>query len=117
MEIRPPAAPPPPSAMRPIWKIERDLAANAVSVTTGMTNTIPLPQGGTMGIDHAVVAKVSEARPDTASVSGDTTMTIDLRDVGKIKVHTESLVTQTGLMLTGRITMDGKSIFEKRWTR
>jgi hypothetical protein len=82
-----------------------------------MTNTIPLPQGGTMGIDHAVVAKVSEARPDTASVSGDTTMTIDLRDVGKIKVHTESLVTQTGLMLTGRITMDGKSIFEKRWTR
>jgi uncharacterized protein len=117
MEIRPPAAPPPPAAMRPIWKIERDLAANAVSVTTGMTNTIPLPQGGTMGIDHAVVAKVSEARPDTASVSGDTTMTIDLRDVGKIKVHTESLVTQTGLMLTGRITMDGKSIFEKRWMR
>ncbi len=117
MEIRPPVAPPPPSPMRPIWKIERDLAAGAVSVSTGMTNTIPLPQGGTMNIDHCVVAKVSDARPDTASVGGDTTMTIDLHHVGCIKVHTESFVTQTGLMLTGRITMDDKPIFEKRWTR
>ena len=91
MEIRPPAAPPPPSAMRPIWKIERDLAAGAVSVSTGMTNRIPLPQGGTMNIDHCVVAKVSEARPDTASVGGDTTMTIDLHHVGCIKVHTRKL--------------------------
>jgi hypothetical protein len=117
MEIRTPAAPPPPSPMRSIWRIERDLAANAVSVTTGMTNRIPLPQGGTMHIDHSVVAKVSEARPDTASVAGDTTMTIDLRHVGSIKVHTESLVTQTGLTLSGRVTMDDKLIFEKRWTR
>ena len=117
MEIRPPAAPPPPSPMRPIWKIERDLAAGAVSVSTGMTNTIPLPQGGTMNIDHCVVARVSEARPDTASVGGDTTMTIDLHHVGGIEVQTQSLVTQTGLMLSGRVTMDGKLIFEKRWTR
>jgi putative CocE/NonD family hydrolase len=117
MEIRPPVAPPPSSAMRPIWKIERDLAAGAVSVSTGMTNRIPLPQGGVMNIDHCVVAKVSEARPDTASVGGDTTMTIDLHHVGCIKVHTESFVTQTGLMLTGRVTMDEKPIFERRWTR
>jgi putative CocE/NonD family hydrolase len=117
MQIRLPAAPPPPSAMRPLWKIERDLVANAVTVTTGQTNTIPLPQGGEMSIDHRVTAKVSEARPDTAAVVGDTTMAIDLHNVGSIKVHTQSLVTQTGLTLSGRVTMDNHLIFEKRWSK
>jgi hypothetical protein len=117
MEIRPPAATPPPSPRRPVWKIERDLVANAVAVTTGETNSIALPQGGSMNIEHTAIAKVREARPDTASIHGDTTMTIDLHDVGSIKVHTESLVTQTGLSLSGRVTMDDKLIFEKRWTR
>ena len=112
-----PAATPPPSAMRPLWKIERDLAANTVSVTTGMTNSISVPQGGTMSIDHSVTAKVSEARPDTASVRGDTTMTIDLHNVGSIKVHTQSLVTQTGMSLSARVTMDDQLIFEKRWIK
>jgi len=117
MEIRPPAAPPPPSAMHPIWKIERDLAANAVTVTTGETNTIALPQGGAMSIDHVAIAKVSEARPDAASVQGDTTMAIDLHGIGKIKVHTQSRVTQTGLLLNAIVTLDDKTIFEKRWVR
>ncbi len=117
MEIRPPAASPVPSALRPVWKIERDLVANAVTVTTGETNSIALSQGGTMSIDHTVAAKVSEARPDAASVHSDTTMTIDLHHVGTIKVHTQSLVTQTGLSLSGRVTMDDKLIFEKRWTK
>jgi uncharacterized protein len=117
MEIRPPAAPPPPSPMRPRWKIERDLAANAVSVTTGMTNRIPLPQGGLMSIDHTVVAKVSEARPDTASVHGDTIMEIALDNLGKVKVHTQSLVTQSGMLLSGVVSMDDKVLFEKRWTK
>jgi putative CocE/NonD family hydrolase len=117
MEIRPPATVPPPSPRRPVWKIERDLVANAVTVTTGETNSIALPQGGSMNIVHAAVAKVREARPDTASVQGDTTMTIDLHDVGSIRVHTESMVTQTGLALSGRVTLDDKLIYEKRWTR
>jgi putative CocE/NonD family hydrolase len=117
MEIRPPAAPPPPSTMRPIWKIERDLAANAVTVTTGETNTIALPQGGAMSIDHVAVAKVSEARPDAASVQGNTTMAIDLHGIGNIKVHTQSRVTQTGLLLNATVSMDDKVIFEKRWIK
>jgi len=117
MEIRPPATTPAPSSMRPIWKIERDLVADAVTVTTGETNNFALPQGGRMSIDHTVTAKVSEARPDAAAVQGDTTMEIELNNVGKIKVHTQSWVTQTGLLLIGSITMDDKLIFEKRWTK
>ena len=107
----------PPSALQPIWKIERDLAANAVTVTTGETNTIALPQGGSMSIDHIAVAKVSDARPDAASVQGDTTMAIDLHGIGTIKVHTQSRVTQTGLLLNATVTMDGKTLFERRWTK
>jgi hypothetical protein len=117
MEIRPPAAEPPAPAMRPIWKIERDLASNAVSVTTGESNVIALPQGGSMSIDHVAVAKVSKARPDAASVHGDTTMKVELHNIGIIKVHTQSWVTQTGMSLNAAVTMDGKTIFEKRWTK
>jgi len=117
MEIRTPSMTPAPTVRRPVWKIERDLVANAVTVTTGETNSIALPQGGRMNIEHTAVAKVSEERPDTASVHGDTTMKIDLHNVGSIEVRTQSLVTQTGLSLSGRVTMDDKVIFEKRWTR
>ena len=117
MEIRPPAVPTPPSAMKPIWKIERDLASSAVSVATGMTNTIALPQGGSMNIDHLAIANVGEARPDAASVNGDTTMKVELNNVGSIKVHTRSWVTQSGMTLSGSVSIDDKVIFEKRWVK
>ncbi len=64
-----------------------------------------------------VVARTSEARPDTASVHGDTTMRVRIDKVGRLEIHTNSWVTQSGMTLNARITMDGTQVFEKRWSR
>jgi uncharacterized protein len=116
-EIRRPAAPPPPSPMRPTWKIERDLASGDVSVTTGEKTGFPLPQGGSIEVDHVAVARVAAARPDGAAVEGDTKIRVRAPVIGEVEVATTSWVSQTGLALSGRVTMNGRVVFEKRWQR
>src|SRR5262249_57077938 len=64
--------PAPPSTLHPVWRIERNLVAGEVAVTTGEKNSFPLPHGGAIEVDHTAVARVAEARPDGASVAGDT---------------------------------------------
>jgi putative CocE/NonD family hydrolase len=115
--VRAPESIPPRPGFMPIWKIERDLVSGGVAVTTGQRSSMPLPQGGTLDIDTVAVAKVSEARPDAAAVQGETTMRVALHNVGTIEVHTASFVTQSAIALNGRVTLDGRLIFEKRWTR
>lgn len=44
-------------------------------------------------------------------------MKVELYNIGIIKVHTQSWVTQSGMSLNAAVTMDGKTIFEKRWTK
>jgi putative CocE/NonD family hydrolase len=116
-EIRRPAAPPPPSPLRPTWKIERDLVTGEVSVATGEKLGFPLPQGGSIEVDHVAVARVAATRPDGAAVEGDTKIRVRAPVIGEIEVATTSRVSQTGLTLSGRVTMDGHVIFEKRWQR
>lgn len=101
----------------PIWKIERDLATGAVAVTTGEKARFVLPQGGAMEVDHVAVARTTHARPDAASVHGDTTMRVRLDNIGRLEIHTDSWVTQSGMTLNARITMDGTPVFEKRWSK
>jgi uncharacterized protein len=116
-EIRRPAAPPPPSPMRPLWKIERDLASGEVAVTTGQKNGFPLPQGGGIEVDHVAVARVAAARPDGATVAGDTKIRVQAPVIGEVEVTTTSRVSPSGMVLSGKVTMDGRLVFDKRWQR
>lgn len=116
-ELRAPQPPAPRPGFMPVWKIERDLVSGSVAVTTGQRSMAPLPQGGDLEIETVAVARVSEARPDAAAVQGQTTMRVALRDIGTIEVRTASFVTQSAMALNGRVTIDGRVIFEKRWTK
>ena len=110
--------PPPPSPLRPIWKIERNLVAGEVTVSTGEKNGFSLPQGGTIEVDHIAVARVTHSRPDGASVAGDTKIRVTNAPViGDLEVATTSLISRNGMTLTARITRDGAVVFEKRWTK
>jgi uncharacterized protein len=106
-----------PAARQPIWKVERDMAAGTVTVTTGQSNPIPLPQGGVMQVDHVASASVSASRPDDAAVKGDTSFSVTLPVIGHLVVKTQSWVKQHGMVLSGRVTIDGRVVFEKRWEK
>ncbi len=43
-----------------------------------------------MEIDHVAIARTTAARPDTASVHGDTTMRVRLMNAGCHEIHTNS---------------------------
>ncbi len=101
----------------PLWKIERDMAAGTVTVTTGQKNPIPLMQGGVLYVDHVASARLSAARPDDASVRGETTFNGKLPVIGELEVKTQSWITQHGMTLSGRVSIDGRVVFEKRWQK
>jgi uncharacterized protein len=109
--------PAPPSPLRPIWKIEHDLVAGEIAVTTGEKNGFSLPQGGAIEVDHTAVARVSTARPDGASVAGETRIRVNAPVIGAIEVATTSLISRNGMTLAARITRDGAVVFEKRWSK
>lgn len=115
--VRKPQSPPPPSTMTPTWRIERDQVTGAVSVTTGEKNAFALPQGGQVAVDHVATARVTASRPDDATVEGDTSFTMQVPVLGKVDVVTTSWVSQHGMTLTGRITVDGRVVFDKRWEK
>ncbi|MDB5107136.1 MAG: putative Hydrolase CocE/NonD family protein [Candidatus Binatus sp.] len=112
-----PAEAPPLSLMTPTWRIERDLVNQAVSVSTGEKTSFPLPQGGTVAVDHLASARVSASRPDDAVVEGETLFCMQLPVIGNLDVKTTSWVSQHGTTLTGKITVDGRVVFEKRWEK
>lgn len=109
--------PAPPSTLRPIWKIERNLVAGEIAVTTGEKNGFPLPQGGAIEVDHTAVARVSAVRPDGASVAGNTKIRVNAPVIGDVEVATTSLISRNGMTLAARITRDGAVVFEKRWSK
>ncbi|MGO9602721.1 MAG: CocE/NonD family hydrolase [Candidatus Binataceae bacterium] len=109
--------PPPAGALQPIWKIERNLVTDEITVTTGEKNGFPLPQGGAIEVDHTAVARVAAARPDGANVAGDTKIRVRAPVIGEIEVATTSLISRSGMTLAGRITRDGTVVFEKRWSK
>lgn len=102
----------------PRWTIEQNLAHGTVKITTGehplLWNTT---RDGRFNLDHTATATVSALRPDTARVEGETLITLQTPGQSIVVVKTKSWVTQTGLMLSGRITVDGQLLFEKHWQR
>jgi putative CocE/NonD family hydrolase len=124
-----PALPPPapdPSVDRapatidyaPRWEIERDLAADAVSVRCGTRMTLATPgRDGTLRLEHLASARVARERPDAAGVRGETSMELHTPSGAVAQVETGSLITADGAVLSGRVVVDGQTVFERRWER
>jgi len=102
----------------PRWKIERDLAADTVSITTGERPVLLTPtREGRVELDHTAKASVSASRPDAAKVEGETTVTLQTASGSTVIVETKSWVTLNGMTLSGRVTVDGRVFFEKEWKK
>lgn len=101
----------------PVWKIERDVVAGSVHVTTGEKVSFPVMDGGAMEVDHLADAETSRPWPDAASVKGDTKIRLQMRGMSELEIHTTSRVTTDGMTLTARIATDGRTMFEKRWRK
>lgn len=102
----------------PRWQIERDLATNTVTVTTGERPVLLTPtREGRVDLNHIAKASVSAARPDAAKVEGETIVTLKTPSGDAVVVETRSWVTLNGTTLSGRVTVDGREFFHKEWKK
>ena len=100
----------------PRWTIERDLAADAVAVRTGVRLEVRTPgRDGSMLLDHLATARVARDHPEEASVRGETRIACRTPAGAFVEVETETLLTGDGASLTGEVRSDGEVVFEKGW--
>lgn len=102
----------------PVWRIERDLVRRGVTVTTGERALLSTPDGqGRVELRHHVVANVVSARPDGASVVGESVVHLSTPRGEKVMVEVCSWITRTALVLDARVSVDGRPLYEKRWQK
>jgi hypothetical protein len=100
----------------PRWAIERDLAADAVSVRTGVRLEVHTPgRDGSLLLDHLATARVARDRPDEATVRGQSRIACRTPAGAFVEVETETLLTGDGADLHGEVRSDGDVVVERRW--
>jgi uncharacterized protein len=100
------------------WSVEHDLVEDATTVVSGARFVFDTPaEGGRIAMDHLARARVERARPDGANVVGKTVIEASMPAGERVEVSTSTLVTARGLALDGRVTVDGRTVFERSWTR
>jgi putative CocE/NonD family hydrolase len=100
----------------PRWTIERDEAANAASVTMGMSWISTIPSGGgKLVLDQSSKASVPVDRPDGAEVSEETTVDLETPSGAAVRIETRSWHSSRGISAWGRILVDGRPFFERQW--
>ena len=103
---------------RPRWSIEHDLVEGATTVVSGARFVFDTPAaGGRIALDHTGRARVRRDRPDGANVVADTVIDATMPDGTGVRVTASTLVATNGIDLRGRVTVNGRTVFEKAWHR
>jgi hypothetical protein len=107
----------PVAAMTPSYRIETDLVAGAVSVTTGQKGAMPIPAGGVFELDHTAIASVQRDNPDLATVEADTCITAKLSKLGDLEVKTSTWFSHSRTIMNAHVMLDGRLVFERTWRK
>jgi putative CocE/NonD family hydrolase len=102
----------------PRYRIDYDFATETVTVTTGLRASLFTPsRDGRFEMDRTARAVVSAARPDAARVEGEAIITCHTPGGSVVVAEGRSWVSLTGQTYSGRVTLDGLVIFDRRWER
>jgi uncharacterized protein len=100
----------------PIWTIASDFGRESVAVTTGVRSSISTPsRDGRFEIDRRGEASVARQSPDAAKVEGRATITLQMPSGSTVVVDGELRITQFGEHFSGRVKVDGQTIFDEHW--
>jgi hypothetical protein len=87
-----------------------------VAVTTGVRSSISTPsRDGRFEIDRRGEASVARQSPDAAKVEGRATITLQMPSGSTVVVDGELRITQFGEHFSGRVKVDGQTIFDEHW--
>lgn len=105
------------AAMTPRYKIENDVVAGAVAVTTGQRSAMPIPAGGVLELDHTAVARTYRERPDQSTVEADTYLKVHGPQLGELEVKTSSWFSHARMVMNACVMLDGRKVFERSWRK
>lgn len=99
-----------------IGTVTRDLVHDGVEVTTGQRIMARTPNHEhTVEIRHLTTAAVRRDSPAAAHAHGTSDATVHLRTGETVRVHAEFSMTSGGVTATGRIDVDGTTLFDRTW--
>jgi hypothetical protein len=102
----------------PTWTIAHDLGTDTVTVTTGVHSMLTTPgRDGRFEIERHGRASVSRQHPGGARVEGEAKITLQTPAGSTVIVEGNLHVTQFGEHFSGRVTVDGATVFDQRWER
>jgi putative CocE/NonD family hydrolase len=103
-------------AFDPKWEIARDLVAAETAVVTGGHFVIDtVTEGGRVDVDHTCRAVVRADSPEAAYVRADTIALATTPLGARVEIVVATLTTGFGTNVTGKVTMDGVTVFERAW--
>ena len=75
-----------------------------------------LPEGGTFALRQRGTARVADARPQEASVEASARIEIEFPDGPTVVAESKSRATRAGHAYSGRVTLDGQTLFDRAWS-
>jgi uncharacterized protein len=102
----------------PVWRIERDLVHDHVTVVSGDCAVMTTPgTDGKLTFDILIRASVSRDAPHGAVTIGKTEVDLEMPTGETATVSTDARITQTGFVVSGTVRVGGSLVFEKTWRR
>ncbi len=106
------------SPVRPVWTIATDLLDETVTVrlgADGFAASRPPHRKHVMRSTQDVAITGSRTDPDSSTIAGTMSATVDTETGEHITVDLEFTVTPSSVSATGRVTLDGETLLDRRW--
>ncbi len=100
----------------PSWRIEHDLADEAITVTLGAQETIRLLDGGLLELGQRAAARVAAAHPAGASVKADVSIAIAAPGHERVEVEAHSRAARDRTVAHARVIVDGCTLVDRSWS-
>jgi uncharacterized protein len=100
----------------PRYDIRHDKAAAEVAVTFGARMRLQAPSGADMKLDERFTARVRPDRPAGAALTAQVDVVLRLPAGERVDVVVRSTSSRTTTLVEGRVSLDGTSLLQHRWT-
>ncbi|HVV12143.1 CocE/NonD family hydrolase [Amycolatopsis sp.] len=101
---------------RPVWTVTRDLIDDGIAVTLGGMVAGPTPDGAhRLEMRRELTARVHHGAEADAVVEGTATANLLLANGETVAVRAELRLTDSTVTVTGRVEVDGRCAFARRW--
>ena len=100
----------------PRYDVRHDKAAGEVAVTFGARMRLQAPSGADMKLDERFTARVRPDRPAGAALTAQVDVVLRLPAGERVDVVVRSTSSRTATLVEGRVSLDGTSLLQHRWT-